>query len=93
VWNISNLINSKNEASKVVKTDRVFESYKDYVFCVYFSPDKQYLASRGDNYNVLIWDLDHSNNKGKKTPNKTGLATILEASILVSILLVLFRYS
>ncbi|TAQ84566.1 hypothetical protein B7494_g7115 [Chlorociboria aeruginascens] len=53
-----------------METDQVFESHEDWVFCVSFSPDGRYLASGGDDFNVLIWDLEHDKGKGKKTPDK-----------------------
>ncbi len=46
---------------------RVLFGHEDYVFCVAFAADGQYLASSGDEHRILLWDLRHgASNTAKK---------------------------
>ncbi|KAI3340475.1 WD40-repeat-containing domain protein [Ustulina deusta] len=69
VWNIKDCFSSGENKGRVEKDidmggqpinqteSRVRLGHEDYVFCVAFAADGQYLASSRDEHRILLWDL------------------------------------
>ncbi|RFU31132.1 hypothetical protein B7463_g5196, partial [Scytalidium lignicola] len=72
IWDISDFTAGKNnvKADDEENTARVFHGHNDYVYSVAFSPEAQYLASGGDDYDIFIWDLAQGDKDDKNEPDK-----------------------
>lgn len=83
LWNISRLplAEDDDDDGGVVEHRRFagYNGHRDYVYAVTFSPTGKYLASSGDDLQILIWNLDSGN--GDQEEPETTIEFVSEESV------------